>query len=162
MKPISPRLRKLAEELATKAHEGQVRKFTKEPYINHPKRVAKYVLEYIKGKSMFFHPTVYETVAWLHDAVEDSDLTIEDLYEMDFPVQVILGVQAVTRNPNENYFEFIKRCMHDKVGIFVKIADLTDNMSDLKEGKKKDKYRLAKYILELRLGIEKFDDIEMF
>lgn len=160
MKPISPELIALAKEVAIKAHKGQVRKFTQEPYINHPRRVSENVLEYIKDKIMYYHPTVYETVAWLHDAVEDSDLTIRELYAMGFPIHVVLGVESVTKIPGENYFNFIKRCMDNKVGIFVKIADLTDNMSDLHEGSMKNKYRLAKYILELRLGVEKLEDAD--
>lgn len=160
MNPVSPKLIKLAKDLATKAHNGVFRKFTNEPYINHPRRVSELVLKYIENKTMYFHPTVYETVAWLHDAVEDSDLTIKDLHSAGFPASVIFGVESVTKIPGENYFKFIKRCMNDKVGIFVKIADLTDNMSDLKEGTMKDKYRLAKYILELRLGVETLDDMD--
>lgn len=59
-------------EFATKAHEGQKRKYTDEPYINHPIAVAKMVEELYGGQDL-------QAAALLHDVVEDTDVTFETL-----------------------------------------------------------------------------------
>lgn len=58
-----------AIELAKNAHEGQVRKYTGEPYFNHLEEVANIVSEYTDDESMI-------AAAYLHDVVEDTDTTI--------------------------------------------------------------------------------------
>ena len=62
-----------ALEFAAKAHEGQVRKYTGEPYITHPMAVAEMLLEHgIEFGAMHI-------AALLHDTVEDTDVTHEDI-----------------------------------------------------------------------------------
>lgn len=129
---------KKALEIATEAHKHQVRKFSGESYIRHPKRVAEKVKH---------HGWVYETVALLHDIAEDTDICVGDLREL-FPSGVVGAVNSLTRRRNETYYDYIMQILHDPVARVVKIADLEDNMRDLKEGSMKDKYRLAKHILE--------------
>ena len=63
---------KKAIEFATKAHEGQVRKYTGEPYIVHPLEVAEIVKTVEHTEEMLM-------AAVLHDTVEDTDTTIEDI-----------------------------------------------------------------------------------
>jgi (p)ppGpp synthase/HD superfamily hydrolase len=58
--------------VATHAHHKQVRKYKPIPYINHPAEVAKII------QSHGF-PDYMIAAAWLHDVVEDTDLTIADL-----------------------------------------------------------------------------------
>lgn len=70
----------LATELATKAHEGQVRKYVGEPYVQHPLRVAARV-------SRVPHATEeMVAAAILHDTVEDTDLTLEEIERALGPV----------------------------------------------------------------------------
>lgn len=57
---------------ATRAHEGQYRKYTGTPYIVHPAAVAKTVSDLCGSKEMI-------AAAWLHDTVEDTDTTIQDI-----------------------------------------------------------------------------------
>lgn len=62
-----------ALEFAAKAHEGQVRKYTSEPYITHPMAVAEMLLEHgVESEAMHI-------AALLHDTVEDTDVTHEDI-----------------------------------------------------------------------------------
>jgi len=146
---ISKEMLELAKAVATKAHTGQFRKFgQREPYINHPKRVANSVKQYVQDSPTLIHYSVFEVVGWLHDSVEDSPLTFEKLKGYGFSQDIVDAIDALSRRKGENYFEFVKRCMLNEIATYVKIADLTDNSSDLNEGSMLDKYRLAKYILE--------------
>ena len=126
---------------ATLRHEGQVRKFNNEPYINHPKRVA----------SNFVDPKT-KAAAYLHDVLEDTAATEEELREF-FPDYVVDTVKILTKKSGENYFDFIMRVKNDSNldAIMIKLADISDNLRDLQEGSLKDKYRLAQYILQQQL-----------
>lgn len=68
----------MAMRVATAAHEGigQVRKYTGEPYINHPAAVAELV-------SSVPHTPEMLAAAWLHDTVEDTPITLLDI-ELNF------------------------------------------------------------------------------
>lgn len=89
--------------------------------------------------------------AYLHDVIEDCGVTKQDLIDAGFHMMTAEIVDALSKKPGENYFDFIMR-IHDggsfRTGmVAVKLADLQHNMSDLNEGSLKDKYRLAHYIL---------------
>lgn len=84
-----------AADFARKAHAGQTRKWTGTPYIYHPMRVA--------GRAMLI-PVVPEYVvaaAWLHDVVEDCDVTKDDLVR-EFGSPVTAMVVELT-NPSKKY-----------------------------------------------------------
>lgn len=129
----------LAKSIATKAHEGQTRwdKFT--PYITHPEAVANLV-EQEKEK----------VVAWLHDVVEDTPITLSDLMD-SFPTDIVSAVDAITKRGNEDYDKYIRRVGNNPLSRVVKIADITHNLSDLKKGSMRDKYMVARmYLREMR------------
>lgn len=105
-----------AIELAIQAHAGQFDK-AGEPYILHPLRVM-----------LAQDGEVARIVGVLHDAVEDSDLTLEDLEHEGFAPEVIVAVDSVTRRGDESYSSFIERAGRDPIGRLVKIADLRDNL----------------------------------
>ncbi len=104
-----------AIELAKIAHEGQVDKGGY-PYINHPLRVMDNV-ETIEEK----------IVAVLHDAVEDSDLTLEDLKVAGFSDLIIEAIDAITKQKGEKRKDYLNRVMDNPIALKVKIADMTDN-----------------------------------
>lgn len=162
-----------ALEFATEKHKGQKRKDGKD-YITHPIAVAAIaetiaLKEYYKifdgshsgrgsgsiSKYSFLENWVdkdefidhVRRVAELHDTVEDTDATLEEIEEK-FGISVSSAVDHLTKREGENYLDAIKRIEYSFVARIVKLADLTHNMSDLKEGSLKDKYRLAYYILE--------------
>lgn len=159
-----------ALEFATEKHKGQKRKDGKD-YITHPIAVAEIAVELAKVEydkifdgSMRGHGLISKlsfldiwkskdeflthvrTVAILHDVVEDTDTTLEDIFEL-FGVYVEASIDHLTKREGETYLDAIKRIEISFVAKIVKRADLTHNMSDLKEGSLKDKYRLAYYIL---------------
>ncbi len=111
-----------ATEIAAKAHEGQVDKVGAD-YIHHPLAVA----ELVQGEDP-------KLVAILHDVIEDSDLTLEDLVGMGCPLHIANSVRLVSHSPDyddthEGYFRDILRIAEsgDQNAIDVKFADLTHN-----------------------------------
>jgi (p)ppGpp synthase/HD superfamily hydrolase len=134
----------LAIKIATDAHKGQMRKGGGE-YITHPQAVAELT------KTMFPHISqqpYLQVIAWLHDVIEDTDHTEESLIEAGIPSHYTVNVKTLSKRDGENYFDFIMRIKDSHHARKVKMADLKHNMSDLKEGSMKDKYRLAYHILE--------------
>jgi len=124
-----------AIEMAAKAHEGKVDK-AGAPYILHPLRV---MLKLKKSEERI--------AAVLHDVVEDSDFTLEDLRSKGFPDDVVDAVDAVTMRPGESYDDFVRRAALNPIGRRVKLADLEDNcdLSRIANPTKEDYERLAKY-----------------
>jgi (p)ppGpp synthase/HD superfamily hydrolase len=129
-----------AASFANKAHAGQKR-IGGGLYINHPQRVSEGVSD-----------NVSKAAAWLHDVLEDTSVTEKELRE-NFPDNVVDIVKIVSRNKSETYFNFIMRIIRSKnqLALVVKLSDLKDNLIDLKEGSRKDKYRFAEYLIEQEL-----------
>lgn len=122
-------------EIALKAYKGQKDK-AGEAYILHPLRVmAKMVNSDEKA------------VALLHDVIEDSDYTADDLRKEGIPANVIDAVLALTKEEGESYEFFIERVLKNKLASKVKIADIEDNINvlRLKSLKDSDLQRIANY-----------------
>lgn len=136
MKSINNELLEKALQIATKAHAGQTDK-AGAAYIFHPIRVSCRCFTYEE-----------KIVALLHDAIEDTDVTAEYLLSEGFPRNVVDAILSVTRNEDETYEEFIKRCRLNPIGRQVKLHDLEDNMdiSRFQQLTEKDLPRLNKYI----------------
>ena len=110
-----------AIEIAVSAHKGQTDKGG-HPYILHPLRVM-----------ISLESQAEKIVGVLHDVVEDSDWTFEDLENEGFPIDVIDALKSVTKNEGEHgsdegYFRFVERAKLNPIGARVKIADLQDNL----------------------------------
>ena len=134
MNSIAEQAMKVAEE----AHKGQFRKFGDDkgkPYIVHPYRVAER-----------FDSADFQAVGYLHDVVEDTALTENDLVNL-FPFRIVEAVMSVTRREGEEYVDFIVHAKKNPYGREVKLADLRDNMRSLRAGSLRDKYMLAEEIL---------------
>ena len=140
-----------AIEIALIKHKGQIDK-AGQPYILHPIRL---MLKMQTEEEMI--------IAVLHDAVEDSDLTFDDLRNEGFTKNIIEALDCVTirKNVNESYDQFISRILQNKLAIKVKIADLEDNMNilRLKQITEKDVYRLKKYYKYYKILKEKLNEL---
>lgn len=146
-----------AAEYAQQKHQSQKRKDGK-PYFTHVEAVANIVamdwFTLIPREAQDNWNKCKDQVvaaAYLHDVIEDCNVTKQDLLDAGISVMTAEIVDALSKRPGENYFDFIMR-IHDggpfRTGmVAVKLADLQHNMSDLNEGSLKDKYRLAHYIL---------------
>lgn len=127
--------------IAIKAHKGQKDKSGAD-YIFHPIRVME------RGET-----EIEKICGLLHDVVEDSDVTFEDLKNDGFSEEVISVIKCVTKtSENEDYDKFIDRVIQNPIAIKVKINDLLDNMdvTRLKELNKRDMERLNKYLKAYR------------
>ena len=135
----------IAMSIATRIHRDQYRHGHGEPYIRHPERVAKA----IRGMQAGDAGERLEAIAWLHDVSEDGRLTSEDLRAGGMPPEVVEAVSILTRGHDETYFAYITRVVFSRnsFAACVKLADLADNMSDLKECSLKDKYRFAQHMV---------------
>lgn len=125
---------KVADLVASMAHRGQVDKMGT-AYIEHPRAVASFV-----------ETETEKTVALLHDVLEDTYLTEDDLRPV-FGDEITDAVVALTRNDGEEYFAYIRRVKQNPLAIRVKLADLKHNTdrSRIDEPKESDFLRWDKY-----------------
>jgi len=154
----------IAYEIAQKAHAGQFRRLPDgRPYIEHVKDVAA-----------FFPDWETKTVAILHDTIEDSDVTKDDLIHADIPTHIADAVVAMTkpkktpqqeadeeRDPalkRNNYLHYVSSVVYrNPLARKVKIADNYVNMRDLiASGTLDDQKRkqLNKYAESIRILTE--------
>jgi len=128
-------LTKKALKVAFKAHKDQKDR-SGLPYILHPVHVA----EQMKTEDTC-------VVAILHDVIEDTDLTLEDLREKGFTETQLRGVDLMTHREDEDYFDYVRKLSGDPVARTVKRADLLHNLDSTRLSKvsEKDEKRYAKY-----------------
>jgi len=121
--------------IAVQAHRGQKDKAGM-PYILHPLRMM--------GK---MKTEAEMMAAVLHDVVEDTRWTIEQLRERGFSDEVLNAVECLTKRDGEDYAAFIERAKSNRIARKVKIADLEDNMDvrRISSFSMKDADRIAKY-----------------
>ncbi len=126
-----------AIEVATQAHGGATDKYGV-PYINHVTRVMN------MGET-----DNEKIVGILHDVIEDTHWTFEDLEKEGFSIEVIEALKCVTKTSEEEDFaEFITRVKINPLAVKVKLNDLADNL-DIKrmsEVLESDLKRLNKYL----------------
>ena len=124
-----------AIELAKQHHEGQTDKAGK-PYIEHPLRVMNQV-----------ESEEEKIVAVLHDIVEDTDISLDDLRSEGFSEEVVSAVECLTKQDGENYDSYIERISFNPLAVKIKLADLEDNrdLTRLPEVTDKDLKRIEKY-----------------
>ncbi len=125
----------IAKSIAIQAHEGQVDKAGKS-YIDHPAAVAVDV-----------SGDVAKAVAWLHDVVEDTSMTFDDLRAAGVASEVIDHLRLLTHDKSVPYLDYIAAIKGDPVACEVKLADLRHNsdLGRLNTITDKDRERLAKY-----------------
>ena len=130
-------LYKKAYEIAVKAHAGQFDKGG-HPYIEHPVAVAACM-----------ETAELKIIAMLHDTLEDSCLTAEDLRREGFSERIVGAVLAMTHkgDDREDYLKYIEKVAENPLAVIVKRADIWHNMdiSRIKEPTERDFERLDKY-----------------
>lgn len=125
----------VALQIALDAHKGQIDKGG-HPYILHPLRLMNNV-----------NSIEEKVVAILHDVVEDSNITFEDLERSGISSNCIDALKLLTHKKEVSYMDYIANISSNKIATKVKIADLRDNCdtSRLSEITQKDKDRIKKY-----------------
>jgi (p)ppGpp synthase/HD superfamily hydrolase len=135
-----------AYDIMQTAHEGQYDKGGNH-YFLHPFRVSQEVKNHFFGWSSDFDKFIAECVALLHDVIEDSNITANDLVNEGFEHAIVNRVVRMTRKEGESYMDYIKRIGEDNICRIVKMCDLKDNMdiTRLETVTDKDFDRLKKY-----------------
>ena len=103
-----------AMKLAYRAHHGQVDKGGI-PYIFHPYHLAEQM-----------HDEYTTCVALLHDVVEDTDVTLDEIRGI-FPKEVADAVAVMTHGKDEPYLNYVRRVSLNPIAKVVKLADLRHN-----------------------------------
>ena len=109
-----------ASQIAYVWHDGQLDKGGK-PYIQHPERVALSVFQAGGTEEQ-------EMAAWLHDIIEDTDVTGEMLIAWSVPWDVLQMVHALTHQPNERNSIYYERIRGVPDAVLVKLCDIWDNL----------------------------------
>lgn len=120
-----------AIEIAEHAHRGQVREGGA-AFITHPEAVARALSDDGAGTRLL-------QVAWLHDTVEDTEWTLDDLRHETFHEDVVVAVDALTRRDGEPYFDYLARLAQNPDARRVKLHDMRHNLStlvDVPEGRR--------------------------
>jgi (p)ppGpp synthase/HD superfamily hydrolase len=121
----------IAERIARQAHVADTKK------LRHVERVVALV-------AAARHEPV-TAVAWLHDVIEDSDLTAEDLLERGVSAAVVDAVCVLTRDDREAYTDYVERVRGSRnaLAIAVKVADLRDHLRPSSPPEKRGRYERA-------------------
>lgn len=136
-------LTKKALRISFNAHKNQLDK-SGMPYVYHPFHVA----EQMKDE--------YSTcVALLHDVVEDTDITLDELKSNEFPDDVIEALSLMTHSDDVPYLDYIRNLKDNPIARRVKLADLAHNSDlsrldvvDEKAVERVNKYKQAILILD--------------
>ena len=133
---------KKALKLCFQAHKDQIDK-SGIPYVFHPFHLAEEM-----------HDEATTVVALLHDVVEDTDYTLEDLGQMGFPPEVLEALSLLTHDPQVPYMDYVRSIKANPIARCVKLADLRHNsdlsrLDEITEAalKRKEKYAQAVAIL---------------
>lgn len=139
-----------AMQFAMKCHEGQLRKFQNVPYVWHPISVAKLVELYKDSK----HIEELRVAALLHDTVEDTDVTVEDIVK-EFGYIVAQLVDELTSDKEEikriGKTEYLKQKLvsMSSYALVIKLCDRLDNVLDLKLTKESFRTKYVKETFEI-------------
>lgn len=107
-------------QIALRAYAGKTDKAGRE-YILHPLRVMSKM-----------NSDLERSAALLHDVIEDSDITAEQLLAEGIPAEVVEAVRYLTKNEGEEYMQFVARAKQNTLAAKVKIADIEDNIDVLR------------------------------
>lgn len=106
-----------AIQVARRAHEGQLDKSGR-PYIGHPLRVMGALRDEQERMT-----------AVLHDVVEDTTVTLDDLHAAGCPQPVLEALGAISKRAGEDQESYLARVAANPIALAVKRADIADNMS---------------------------------
>ena len=135
-------LTKKALKISFQAHKNQLDK-SGIPYVYHPFHLAEQMDDEYSV-----------CVALLHDVVEDTEMTIDDLTEQGFPREVTEALLLMTHDDSVPYMDYIKKIKTNSLATKVKLADLEHNsdltrLDEINDAalERADKYRQAMFLL---------------
>ena len=148
-------LTKKALKISFEAHKDQVDKCGI-PYVYHPFHIAEQMTDEITT-----------CVALLHDIIEDTNTTMDNLRKAGFPDEVLEALELLTHKDNEPYYDYVNRLKDNPVSKAVKLADLSHNMDlsrfdnlSARDYERKRKYERAVMLLKGWIRIDGIETIE--
>lgn len=110
-----------AESIAREAHAGQ--KYGERDYIEaHVQPIVGIIRRLGYG-------AIYQATGWLHDTLEDTSVTAQQLLAEDIPTEVVHAVELLTKDPEGNHADYLARIITDKYAVVAKFADSSANFS---------------------------------
>jgi hypothetical protein len=142
---IYTNLTRTAMTIACRAHQGQLDK-AGFPYIHHPLHVAEQMTEEYTCAA-----------ALLHDVMEDTPVTAEQLRAAGIPDPVVEALTLLCHDPDVPYLDYVRRLKDNPIARAVKLADLGHNsdVSRLDSVTPRDEMRLERYRRAMALLEEK-------
>jgi (p)ppGpp synthase/HD superfamily hydrolase len=129
----------LCEHIAREAHEG-AKRLNGEDYIVHPEAMV----------SMTNDPKA-QALRWIHDVLEDTDVTVEELLHLGVPKDIVEDAVVITKLAGEEYAAYILRVATTGSirALEAKLSDLAHNLSTLPASYKdrRGKYQLAEIVI---------------
>jgi len=134
-------LTKQALKLCFDAHKDQVDK-SGMPYVFHPFHLAEQMTDELTT-----------VVALLHDVVEDTEMTLDDLREMGFPSAAVDAIGLMTHDASVPYLDYVRVIAENPIARAVKLADLRHNsdLSRLDAVDDRARQRVEKYAVAIRI-----------
>ena len=130
----------IAVGIATIAHRGQLDKLGYD-YIDHPARVAE--------SFDWLNEPVEHCTAWLHDVIEDTDVSAADLLKAGMLPEIVTAVELMTRRADVADADYYDRIRQNSAALAVKLADINDNLADWR-------FRKLDYDTQVRLSNKYF------
>lgn len=153
-----------AMEYARIAHAGQTR-LDGSPFVTHPFRVAENVHKYCNSD----RKALLEAAACLHDTIEDTSVTFEDL-EREFGTEIACIVRELTNDDamkhrlGKSVYLANKMANMSDDALFIKLCDRLDNISDLENTKQEFRERYSRETLETiekLLNLRKLNEVHL-
>ncbi|MCA9192547.1 MAG: hypothetical protein KDB03_12320 [Planctomycetales bacterium] len=125
-----------------------------QPYVTHCLRV----MHQVQGLEC-------QLVALMHDLIEDTSVTIEDLHEIGFEASVITAIDLMTHRDEDSYCEYVVALKTNPLARQVKMADLSDNASLNRvllrqESWHADTRRVQKYIVSYQFLTDRISEVQ--
>lgn len=115
--PLTPEVA-AAKAIAVIAHRGQTDRI-EVAYIEHPRRVAARLSEPREVAA-----------AWLHDVIEDCEISAQDLLAAGISQEVVDAVELLTRTENVSKGDYYRAIRRNPIALAVKLADIADNTDE--------------------------------
>ena len=126
----------IARQIATEAHKNQFRHDNVTPYITHCEAVAS-----------IFKDDEYKAVALLHDVLEDTNVSCNDILKLGISNKILANVLILTKPNNITYLEYIEQLKSYPIARAVKLQDIAHNYPTSKESAR-ERYDKALKILK--------------
>lgn len=148
--------------LAIEAHKGQ-EYGPGIPYVSHLMEVDSNVVKHFKPKGLKPHDPYSKepgdemdnlrAIAYLHDTLEDTDLTSDDLRAAGINEDVILAVECISKKPGQEYMAYMDLVCSNELARKVKLCDTLANLfNSIKEGNMKRIRKYTKQVVILEEG----------